>query len=132
MHRTIYVTYCSAGKRRDPGLLPAIERYESARIRGVAARAEADGATFRILSGEFGLLAPGEPIPWYDHLLRPDEAMKIAVRVSVSIHALGVLEVVFFTAGADADPNLAPYHAAIAEACRRVGAKLRLEAVEGP
>lgn len=121
------VTYCSAEKRRDAGVLPAVERYESWRIREVARRARTEGTAFFILSGEFGLLAPEDPIPYYDHLLLPKEAAGIGSRVGDQLRAYGVAEVTFVSRDPAREPPLAAYHAAITAGCARAGATLRVE-----
>lgn len=108
-----FVTYCSARKRPDPGLLPARWRYDSERIREVERRAAAEGAPLLILSGRFGLLAGEEQVPWYDHLLVEGEVPDLAARVAAGFRALGVREVVWFSVGAPQDPRLAPYERAI-------------------
>jgi hypothetical protein len=64
-----FITYCSVAKDPSPGLLASLERYQSQRIRGVKQLADAQGMTFYTLSGEFGLVAPIDLIPYYDHLL---------------------------------------------------------------
>lgn len=122
-----YATYCSAAKRRDPGDLPAIERYLSPRIRAVAARAAADGAGFLILSGRFGFVAPEEPIPWYDHLLREEEAEAMAERAAEGLRARGVGALVFFCADPALDPNVRAYLTAAERACALADVGWRVE-----
>ncbi len=92
--RVLVVTYCSRRKNAASGDLPAIERYESPRIRASSDRAAAMGADFRILSGTFGLLRAEDPIPYYDHLLQPEEVAGMVERV---IPVLGVYDEVVFT-----------------------------------
>lgn len=108
-----FVTYCSARKRPDAGLLPARERYDSERIREVARRAAAERARPLILSGRFGLLTGDEAIPWYDHLLTEAEVPDVAARAGAAIRALGVREIVWFSVGPRLDPRIAPYERAI-------------------
>ena len=69
----LFATYCSAEKDGAEGELPAIERYTSERIQGVAAAAKGAQAKFGILSGQFGLITGEHPLPYYDHLLQPEE-----------------------------------------------------------
>ncbi len=123
----VLVTTCSAAKRRDPGLLPARHRYRSPRLAAVAARAAATGIPWLILSGEFGLLAPDDPIPWYDHLLRPEEAADLVPRVADRLRELDVSAVTLVTGRLADDPNLAPYVAVMREACAAAGASWRHE-----
>lgn len=124
--RRALVAYCAAEKRPDPGLLPAIERYASDRIRAGERRAADEGAVFLILSGRFGLLAPDDPIPWYDHRLAADEADAMAAVVAEGLRARGVESAVFLAD--EARPDLAPYVRAMREGCRRAGVPLRIEA----
>jgi hypothetical protein len=59
-----FCTYCSASKSQAPGNIPAIQRYQSRRIRKVCQAATTLGLKFYILSGEFGLISPQQPIPF--------------------------------------------------------------------
>lgn len=124
---TAYVTYCSTDKRDDPGELPAIERYLDPRIRETADRAAAAGARFLILSGEYGLLRPEDPIPWYDHLLMPDEVEEMAEVVGVQLRSLGVREVIYATVNAAEEPAVRAYLKAMALGCARAGATMRMD-----
>lgn len=119
-------TYCSAGKRPDPGLLPAIERYQSVRI----AELQAAGALL-ILSGEFGLLAPEDPIPFYDHLLLIDEVEAMVPQVSAQLQDRGVASLVFHTADPDSTPEIRPYVALITRACQAAQVALKIKLLEG-
>ncbi|MCP4572869.1 MAG: hypothetical protein GY838_11000 [bacterium] len=121
MSRTLLVTYCAADKDPAPGDLPAIRRYRSTRIEAVAALAGRRQAAFRILSGEFGLLAPEDSIPWYDHLLVAGEIDRLAGRVAAQIADLEPSRVVFFTRSAVADPCAGPYRTCCETACSRAG-----------
>jgi len=124
-----WCTYCSAAKREDPGLLPALERYLDRRIHDLAARATVAGMSFLILSGEYGLLRPDEPIPWYDHLLRADEVEALAARMAGQLEALGVTELVHHTVEAAIDPLIIPYRDAITLACASAGVTLRVDEI---
>ena len=121
-----FCTYCSAAKRDDPGLLPAIERYLDQRIRDLAARADAEGAGFLILSGEYGLLQADEPIPWYDHLLLAEEVEVLAGRAKDQLLAHGTTSLVFHTVDPVVDPQVRPYLNTIAGACSRAGVDLKI------
>jgi len=124
-----HCTYCSADKRDDPGNLPAIERYLDRRIHDVAAQAEAAGALFLILSGEYGLLRPDDPIPWYDHLLMPDEVEDLALPVMGQLRALGVTELFYYSVDPAVEPMVGPYGNVITMACARAGIAVRMETV---
>lgn len=112
-------TTCCARKRRDPELLPAIERYRSRRIRHVAALARRQGRPLLILSGVYGLLAPDDPIPWYDVALRPEAVAALAPRVADQLARRGVSRLHFYARPA-ATPGWAPYHDVLARACADV------------
>ena len=76
------------------------------------------GLEFYILSGEFGLIPPDRPIPWYDHLLLPDEVDDLVERMVAQIRRNKVDGITYFTTALDADPNLlAVTHSAIVSAC---------------
>lgn len=92
----VYCTICSKDKRTDKGLLPAKERYISDRINSVGKLSENDKVPFFILSGEFGLLNSDERIPYYDHLLIPEEVAILTERATKKLSELKVGEVVFF------------------------------------
>lgn len=115
-----YCTYCSREKDTRPGPLPAILRYQSRRIRDVAERAARDGASLVILSGEFGLLQPSDPIPYYDHLLQPAEVSAMIERVALQLRTAGITAVTYFTESLS-DPELAPYNATIRGAASAIG-----------
>ncbi len=90
-------TYCSKRKSETPGCVPAIERYLDERIHKVGAAAALLGLDFYILSGEYGLILPAHPIPWYDHLLRPDEVGQLAERMAGQIRQYGVEGIIYLT-----------------------------------
>ena len=119
-----YCTYCSSRKRRNAEPLPACERYLGPRIRNLHAAAWRQGALFLILSGEFGLLRAADPIPWYDHLLKPAEVPTLAERVAGQLQGLRLDELEYHTAPLDTTPAVLPSYDTIAEACRRAGVRL--------
>lgn len=110
---TIFCTYCSAEKEIAEGLLPAIRRYRSQRIERIHALSQAAGCGFFILSGEYGLLAPDNRIPYYDHLLVADEVEAHAFKLAQQINQYGINKIVFFTLSAAKDGKLASYHASL-------------------
>lgn len=115
-----FCTYCSRDKNKEPGKMPAIYRYLDTRIEKVYSAASQLGLGFYILSGEFGLLPPQEPIPWYDHLLRPEEVENLADRMTKQILEYEINGLVYFTKPCAQDSNVVPYHDAIVIACSRV------------
>lgn len=117
-------TYCAGPKREDQGLLPAVERYRSRRIRMLALRAAWDRRPFLILSGEYGLLGPDEPIPWYDHLLLAAEVEAMVPPVVRQLQGLRLEALEYHTAPLMSDPRVKPYFDLISAACARAGVAL--------
>ncbi|MBU0742947.1 YaaA family protein [bacterium] len=126
-----WCTCCSAAKREDLGPLPALERYQDPRIHDLAERAGAAGTGFLILSGEYGLLRPDDPIPWYDHLLLADDVDELVGRVTGQLGDLDVTSIVFHTVDPAPEPQLRPYLETISEACRRAGVDLEIVTLPG-
>lgn len=124
-------TYCAGPKRNDGGLLPAVDRYLSERIKRLLGRALAQGSPFRILSGKYGLLSPDQPIPWYDHLLAPDEAANLAPAVAEDLGALPIDGVEYHTADPHDFPVIAPYLEVMKAACALAGKPLRVFILTG-
>jgi hypothetical protein len=126
----VYCTYCSARKRQDPGLLPALARYDSARLREVARLAAVDGARLLILSGRFGLLAPETEIPWYDQRLASDEVPAMVVRVAAQLRDERVAALVWFTVAPTVDSGVTPYGDVMRGATAAAGVPLRERIVD--
>ncbi len=120
----IFCTYCSRDKSDAPDLISAIQRYQSQRINRVYAAASQVGLDFFILSGEFGLLPAQQPIPWYDHLLLPEEVEGLSVRMAQQIRDHEISGVVYFTRSSNQDPNVQPYRNAITAACTQTSKPL--------
>lgn len=91
--------------------MPAINRYISPRIEKTMKLAETQNADFLILSGKFGLLRPLDPIPWYDHMLTPDEVSAMAQKIAPQLSRY--TEITFFHHQGD---YIAPYLAAVKQA----------------
>jgi hypothetical protein len=127
----ILCSYCSADKDPDSGLLPAIERYRSERLRHLWHRGQALGVPLYILSGRFGLLAATDPIPWYDHLLPADEAEAVSRGVAGRLRELSVTDVEYHTADIALTPPIRPYLDAIRTACTEAGACLTVINLNG-
>ncbi len=127
----ILCSYCSATKREDDGLLPAVERYLSARLRVLWLRGRAQGTPLFILSGEYGLLGAEEPIPWYDHLLQPDDVAALAADAAALLRGLHVESVAYHTAPLAEYPAVRPYFDAISAACAAAGVPLTVETLPG-
>lgn len=117
----VYCTYCSSAKDHSKGLLPAIERYRSERIRSIHAEARKAKIPFFILSGKYGLLQADTPIPDYDHLLQPSEAQRHSTFVADRLKELGVTSLSFFHRPVADDANIRAYLNCIGEAGRLAG-----------
>lgn len=120
-----FITYCSRNKSDAPGKLPAIGRYNSSRIEKAMQVARSQGGSFFILSGEFGLIAPQDPIPWYDHMLLPEEVDSMADRIADQLKQYS--DVTFFYKPGD---FMAPYLASVKQASDRFGIKVSLVAID--
>lgn len=114
-----FSTYCSKSKSDAPGEIPAIQRYLSARINAVHDAAQRLCLNFFILSGEYGLIPPDYPLPWYDHLLLAGEVPALIPRVTEQIALHNITHLVYFTQPFTLDPYVRPYHAVLVEACNR-------------
>ena len=114
-----FCTYCSASKSVEEGDLPAIQRYLDPRIHKVYEAAYTLGLDFYILSGEYGLVTPDEPIPWYDHLLLTEEVGELVERMAAQIRQHYIEGIVYFTNSISDDSSLIPYRDAIVAACNR-------------
>jgi hypothetical protein len=122
---TAFCTYCSAEKDNSAGELPAIQRYRSHRIKSVYIAALSLGINLLILSGEYGILKPSDPIPYYDHLLQPSEVPEHSNRIADQLKALGVKELIFFARPISLDENLKPYIDCIKLASQKAGIELK-------
>ncbi len=124
-----FCTYCCKDKTKEPGEIPAIERYQSSRIRAVYSAALSVGQLFLILSGEYGLLRPCRPIRWYDHLLQEDEIKPLSQTVAGQLRQAGVQRVFYFTKAVKDDPVLRRYFDTIELACKSAGVQVALLAL---
>lgn len=84
------------------------------------------GARFAILSGRFGLLGPYQKIPYYDHLLQPDEINTLLPRMTGFLKKKGYRSVRFYHEPVRNFPQLRPYIKAIKLACRMADVRLEL------
>ena len=125
----VICTTCSKRKRRAPGLLPARRRYLSRRIRHVLTLAERTGRAALILSGQYGLLAPDDPIPWYDHALTTDEVETLVPLLVEQLRSRRAGAVVFY-ARPRSTAGWEPYHEAIARACRQAKIRCTVERLD--
>lgn len=109
--------------------MPAIERYDSRRIQAVYDRAERETAGFLILSGEFGLLKPSDPVPEYDHLLQISEVNDLIHLVTRQLETYAIRELVYFTANLQSNREVQPYYDTISTACAKAAVPFRMEVV---
>jgi hypothetical protein len=88
----LLILSCSATKRTETVLLPALTRYDgpSFRVLRKALRELAQDACPKvaILSAEFGLIAGDTPIPWYDRRMDATRAAALAPLVQRELQAL--------------------------------------------
>jgi len=117
------ITTCSKEKDNAPGLLPAIARYQHPRIQWVHLESKRLGWPMLIFSGEFGLLQPLDPIPWYDHALQMDEVPDLVPRIAKKLKDLAVSSLVFYARPAS-DHGWDPYHTSLAQACQKADVSL--------
>ena len=120
-------TYCSAEKQTVVGNVPAISRYISKRIDWVAKQAEKKNRPLFILSGKYGIIPAAHPIPYYDHLLTPQEVTAHAQRVASQIKEHGITHITFYTRSLQQDPNVAAYINCITQAAELAKADLVVE-----
>jgi len=120
----VLITTCTAEKRRDPGLLPAVERYTGPHVAVAAARARVLSRSLWFVSGAFGLISGDTPIPWYDHALRDDE---VPGWVEAAVSVLRGREDVVFLAREIGVPGWRPYHRLVGDAAERAGVKIVFE-----
>lgn len=85
MGRYLLILACSDEKKKDPGLLPAIERYDGyffKIIKKMMRRGEFPSSVdILILSAEYGLIEPNTPIKYYDRRMNKQRAMELRPKV---------------------------------------------------
>ena len=89
--RYLLIVGCSQRKRPDPGLLPAIERYDGVNFR-VLRKAKREGfwpdnLDTLILSAKYGLLQPDSCIGNYDLRMTRERAFQLQSEVSTALDA---------------------------------------------
>ncbi len=100
----LLIIACSATKRHDAGLLPALHRYDGPlyRIirRALAERPQlAARLTIRILSAEYGLISADTPIPDYDQRMTPARARELCILVMHELQELPAHERTYIDLG---------------------------------
>lgn len=127
---SIYLcTACSKEKITTAGLIPALDRYASSRIRSISHKAEINDLGFLILSGKYGLIEAQQPIPWYDHLLVAEEVKPMVALVSRQLKALQVESLTFYAVDEQQDPSWQPYCEVIRQSTATTGVKLILKII---
>lgn len=85
----LLILSCSATKRTEPGLLPAIQRYDGVAFRVLRKALRELPAErhprVRILSAEYGLIVADTPIPWYDRRMDPARAAALRPQVQAAL-----------------------------------------------
>ena len=82
---------CSERKRRDAGLLPAIDRYNGPAfyvVRRYLREHESSGLLVYILSAEFGVISANKPIPHYDRRMTAHRAIELCEEVTETLKAI--------------------------------------------
>ncbi len=124
---TIFLaTICCREKDRAGGLLPAVRRYRSPRIRRLAELAGEAGLPLVILSGLYGLIEAGQPIPYYDRLMTAGDIPRIAGAGAEFLKNRSAEGVVFCLPDPEIDPHVKPYLESMKEAAAAAGAGLRV------
>jgi hypothetical protein len=115
--RRLLILSCSQRKRPDPGLLPAIERYDGRAFRVLRKffrerPLEMPCLDAYILSAEFGLLAANQPIPNYDRRMTPKRASDLRPQTLTTLESIlkdAQYEKLFISVGKDYLQALAGY-----------------------
>lgn len=93
MPKRLLILSCSQRKHPDPGLLPAIERYDGPQFQIVrkylrAYPAERQSLAVYILSAKFGLILANQPIPNYNQRMTPKYAQELQPQVLPKLESL--------------------------------------------
>lgn len=93
LQENLLILGCSATKRADAGMLPAIDRYDGPMYRVLRkALRERDGLTERlkicVISANYGLVAADTPIPAYDWRMSWSQALVIRPKVKAQAMAM--------------------------------------------
>jgi len=85
MGKYLLILACSDEKKKDPELLPAIERYDGyffKIIKKMMRRGEFPSSVdILILSAEYGLIEPSTPIRYYDRRMNKKRALELRPKV---------------------------------------------------
>lgn len=103
----LLILSCSKRKRSDPGLLPAIERYDGPVfriLRRFFQEEPVEEINVQIISAEFGLISRDFPIPNYDREITPSRACELRPQVAVELKQIFEIQPyqqVFISVGRD-------------------------------
>lgn len=89
--RRLLIISCSQRKRSDPGLLPAIERYDGPAFRVLRRYLRGNPAhppDIHILSAEFGLIPAERSIPFYDRRMSDSRAHDLRDDAIAAFHGI--------------------------------------------
>jgi hypothetical protein len=89
--RRVLILSCSQRKRPDPGLLPAIERYDGPPfrvLRRYLRQQPPDPPDTYVLSAEYGLIPAARLIPDYDRRMTPRRAEELRTDVGLALSGI--------------------------------------------
>lgn len=125
---TLHITYCSKDKDRTRKDIPAVERYDSERIKDVKALADERDEDFVILSGKYGLIGPQEEIPFYDELMRERNIPQLITGVKNYLESRNIEQVTYHTKAVKNERK--PYYKLIKNACDALDVELEKKIIE--
>lgn len=92
MKRYLLILSCSQRKRRDPGLLPAIERYDGVNFRVLRKLKREDvwldNLDVLIISAKYGLLKDSDDIEYYEQKMTRERAIELQDSVNRKLCAI--------------------------------------------
>jgi len=124
--KILICTICCREKDQAEGLLPALQRYRSSRIKTVSKLSRKAGWPFAILSGKYGLISADEPIPYYDRLMGEDDLGKIIEKNTVFLKKNGIKMIFFLIPAPAIDPHVVPYLKSMEAAAESTGSELKI------
>jgi acetyl esterase/lipase len=101
-----YIALASGDQPDRSGDLPALERFADPLIRDVHHWAQRDGAAFRLLSPQCGLLAADAATPRHDALLTVAAVADLAGRIADQLRAAGYKQLTFYSAKPADQPSV--------------------------
>ena len=111
-------TTCCKDKKKDDGLLPAIQRYISKRITFVFNQSQQLQTPLIILSGKYGLIGSDDKIPWYDQKLTPEDVDALVPVLTQQLQEQAISSIIFY-GRPRTTPGWEPYYDALEQACRQ-------------